>query len=76
MMFNANFNNISVMKMVSFIGGGNRSIRRKPIICRMSLNFGLYRVVRVSIINENVYINQSSTDKQSMSPFFGIFGSV
>jgi len=30
MVFNATFNNISVISWVNFIGGGNRSIRRKP----------------------------------------------
>jgi hypothetical protein len=38
MVFNATFNNISVIsRRVSFIGGGNRSIRRKPLICRKAL---------------------------------------
>jgi hypothetical protein len=30
MMFNATFNNISVISWWNFIGGGNRSTRRKP----------------------------------------------
>ena len=38
MVFNANFNNISVISWpVSFIGGGNRSTWRKPPTCRKSL---------------------------------------
>ena len=36
--FNATFNNISVVA-VSFIGGVNRSTRRKPPTCRKSTNF-------------------------------------
>jgi hypothetical protein len=32
MVFNATFNNISVIVVVSFIGGGNQSTRRKPPI--------------------------------------------
>ena len=36
--FNAHFNNIvSYIMVVSFIGGGNRSIQRKPLTCRKSL---------------------------------------
>jgi len=31
MVFNAIFNNISVIVAVSFIGGENRSTRRKPL---------------------------------------------
>jgi len=38
MVFNATFNNISVnIVAVSFIGGGNRSTRRKPPTCRKLL---------------------------------------
>jgi len=38
MVFNATFNNISVIIVaVSFIGGGNRSARRKPLTYRKSL---------------------------------------
>ena len=38
MVFHATFNNISVyIEDVSFIGGGNRSTRRKPMTCRKSL---------------------------------------
>jgi len=40
MVLNAIFNNIPVtlyIVAVSFIGEGNRSIRRKPPICRKSL---------------------------------------
>jgi len=36
MMFNATFNNISVIAD-SFIGGGNRSTRRKTSTCHKSL---------------------------------------
>jgi len=32
MVFNASYNNISVIMLVSFIGGGNQSTRRKPQI--------------------------------------------
>ncbi len=43
-MFNANFNNISVIfrEVVSFIGGGNR---RKSLTCRKSLTTLLHNVV-------------------------------
>jgi hypothetical protein len=34
MVFNATFNDISVISWWSFIGGGNRSTRKKPPICR------------------------------------------
>jgi hypothetical protein len=38
MVFNATFNNISVISSwSSFIGGGNRSTRRKPLTCRKLL---------------------------------------
>jgi hypothetical protein len=37
MMFNATFNNIYHIVVVSFIGGGNRSTRRKPATSRKSL---------------------------------------
>jgi hypothetical protein len=38
MVFNATFNNISVISWRPvFIGGGNRSTRRKPPTCRKSL---------------------------------------
>jgi hypothetical protein len=39
MVFNPNFNNISVISCmtVSFIGGGNRCIRRKPPTCHKLL---------------------------------------
>ena len=38
MVLNATFNNISVISWRSvFIGGGNRSTRRKPLTCRKSL---------------------------------------
>ena len=39
MVFSATFNNISIIYivMVSFIGGGNQSARRKPSTCRKSL---------------------------------------
>jgi hypothetical protein len=43
MVFNASFNNISVIVAVSFIGGGKRSTRRKPPTYRKSLrNFITY----------------------------------
>ena len=45
MVFNATFNNISVIswQSISFIGGGNRSTRRKPPTCHKSLtNFMTY----------------------------------
>ena len=43
-MFNANFNNISVIfrEVVSFIGGGNR---KKSLTCRKSLTNLLHNVV-------------------------------
>ena len=48
MVFNATFNNISVIVAVSFIGGGNQSTWKKPPTCHKSLtNFYhimLYRV--------------------------------
>ena len=34
MVFDATFNNISHIVAVIFIGGGNRSTRRKPPVCR------------------------------------------
>ena len=40
MVFNATFNNISVISwrsVLSVVGGGNRSTRRKPPTCRKSL---------------------------------------
>ena len=38
MVFDANFNNIfSYIQAVSFIGGGNQSTRKKPLIYRKSL---------------------------------------
>jgi len=37
MMFDATFNNISVISWVSFIDGGNRSTQRKPPTCHKSL---------------------------------------
>jgi hypothetical protein len=37
MVFNATFNNIYHIVVVSFIGGGNRSTRRKPATSRKSL---------------------------------------
>jgi len=37
MVFNATFNNISVIVAVSFIGVGNRSTSRKPPTCHKSL---------------------------------------
>jgi hypothetical protein len=40
MVFNATFNNISVIVAVSFIGGGNRSTMRKPLTCcKLLTNF-------------------------------------
>ena len=36
MVFGAPFNNISYIVVVSFIGGGHRSTRRKPPTCRKS----------------------------------------
>jgi hypothetical protein len=37
MVFNATFNNISVILWRSVIGGGNRSTQRKPPTCHKSL---------------------------------------
>jgi hypothetical protein len=37
MVFNASFNNISVILWRSVIGGGNRSTERKPPTCHKSL---------------------------------------
>jgi len=37
MVFNATFNNISIIMAVSFIGGGNWSTRRKSPTCLKSL---------------------------------------
>ena len=37
MVFNAIFNYINNIVAVSFIGGENRSVRRKPPTCRKSL---------------------------------------
>ena len=34
LVFNATFNNISVIVVVNFIGGGNRRTLRKPLTCR------------------------------------------
>ena len=44
MVFNATFNNISaILRLSSFIGGGNPSNQRKPLTCRKSLtNFITY----------------------------------
>jgi hypothetical protein len=47
MAFNTTFNNISVISWQSvFIGGENRSARRKPLTCRKSLtNFITYSCI-------------------------------
>jgi hypothetical protein len=46
MVFKVTFNNISVIMAVSFIGGGNLSIRRKPLTGRKSqTNFKSQNVV-------------------------------
>ena len=48
MVFNATFNNISVLCYivpVSFIGGVNRSVRRKPPNCHKLYHIMLYRVL-------------------------------
>ena len=56
MVFNATFNNISVIIVffVSFIGGGNWSTRRKPLARRKSLKTLSHNVVsstpRLSVI--------------------------
>jgi len=43
MVFNATVNNISVISLVSFIGGGNPSAWRTPPTCHKSLtNFTIY----------------------------------
>jgi hypothetical protein len=40
MVFNATFNNISVISRVSFIGGGNpRTLRKPPTCCKSLINF-------------------------------------
>ena len=51
MVFNATLNTISAISWrVSFIGGGNRSTRRKPPTCRKSLtNFITYNVVLLAL---------------------------
>jgi len=51
-LFNATFNNISVyIVAVNFIDGGNRSTRRKPLTCRMSLT-------NLHLIGNSVFIIQ------------------
>jgi hypothetical protein len=46
----ATFNSISVISWVSFIGGGNRRTRRKPLTCRKSLtNLSTFRNVQLMV---------------------------
>jgi hypothetical protein len=54
MVFNAIFNNISVIlwRTVSYIDGGNLSIRRKPLTCRKSLTNFITYVVSSTTRNE------------------------
>ena len=49
MVFNDTFNNISVIVAVSFIGGGNRSTRRKPPTCCKSDKFYHIMLYRVNL---------------------------
>jgi len=54
MVFNATFNNISVMS-VSFIRGGNRRTRRKPPTCRKSLmSHNVVHLALVEIWTRNI----------------------
>ena len=50
MVFNATFNNISVILWRSVIGGGNRSTQRKPPTCHKSLT-KLYEYIRFKHIS-------------------------
>jgi hypothetical protein len=45
MVFNATFNNISVIVVVGFIGGGNWSTRKKPPTCHKSPTNFVNRIV-------------------------------
>jgi hypothetical protein len=69
--FNANFNNISVIVVVSFIGGGNR---RKPPTCRKSLKTETFFVdikqtacERVQFNRIKIYLHYKSTIKEQVS---------
>ena len=57
MVFDATFNNISHIVAVLFIGGGNRSTRRKPPICHQ-LYIYIYVCVSASqLFNNNIDIS-------------------
>ena len=66
MVFNATFNNISVMSWVSFIGGGKQTTRRKPPICHKSLtNFiTLYTYCYSSFLHKKYNSNIFESDFQ------------
>jgi hypothetical protein len=51
MVFDATFNNISVISCaVSFIRGGNRMTRRKPPTCHKSLTNFIHNVVHLTLL--------------------------
>jgi len=54
MVFNANFNNISVIVVVSFICGGTQSTQRRPLTRRHAAS-------RLQTLSHNVVIVASST---------------
>jgi hypothetical protein len=57
MVFNATFNNISVIVVVSFIvGGGNQRTRRKSPTCRKSLtNFKISHNVAIDDVHRTTF---------------------
>ena len=63
MVFSATLNNISASVAVSFIGGRNRSTRRKPLTCRK-----LYHIM----LNIVKYLRRKTPPKQK-SNLFGSF---
>ena len=68
MVFNTTFNNISDTKMyimaVSLIGGGNRSILRKPLTCMSDVMDQLYHIMLylVDLAMSGIRTHNLSTD--------------
>ena len=58
MVFNATFNNSSAIVAVSFIGGGNRSTRRKP-----PTNFIMLNRIHHTISGIRTHIHNISGDR-------------